>query len=170
MKRVELQFPGSEAPLSVDLDWNPANGTFRLQSEVGELAGEARISADEPGTLRIGDRTVPFFAVSQDQRLLIWLGGQVYEFDLAPRAAGAAVPETGLPPGGEITAPMPGQVLRMLAEVGEQVPAGAPLVLMESMKMQLTITAPAAGTVVETAGVPGTMVELGAVLMRLEEA
>lgn len=51
--------------------------------------------------------------------------------------------------GAEIRAPMPGLVLRVLVEPGQPVEAGAPLVVVEAMKMENELRAPAAGRVAE---------------------
>ena len=47
---------------------------------------------------------------------------------------------------GGLTAPMPGKVIALVAKVGEVVEKGAPLLILEAMKMEHTIAAPAAGT------------------------
>jgi len=49
--------------------------------------------------------------------------------------------------GGRLTAPMPGKIVAILVEPGQQVVQGAPLLIMEAMKMEHTITAPADGTI-----------------------
>ncbi len=49
--------------------------------------------------------------------------------------------------GAEVRAPMPGLVLRVLVEAGQHVQAGAPLVVVEAMKMENELRAPAAGQV-----------------------
>ena len=54
-----------------------------------------------------------------------------------------------LAPAGSLLAPMPGLVLRVLAEVGAVVTAGQPLLVLEAMKMEQTVSAPAAGVVAE---------------------
>jgi acetyl-CoA/propionyl-CoA carboxylase, biotin carboxylase, biotin carboxyl carrier protein len=51
--------------------------------------------------------------------------------------------------GGPVTSPMPGTVLVVKAAVGDQVSAGAPLVVVEAMKMEHTVTAPVDGVVTE---------------------
>ncbi|MCK0509001.1 acetyl/propionyl/methylcrotonyl-CoA carboxylase subunit alpha [Aromatoleum anaerobium] len=48
---------------------------------------------------------------------------------------------------GGLLAPMPGKVIALLAEAGAKVAKGAPLLILEAMKMEHTINAPAAGTV-----------------------
>ena len=48
---------------------------------------------------------------------------------------------------GGLIAPMPGRIVKILAEVGQEVPAGAPLVVLEAMKMEHTVRAVAAGRI-----------------------
>jgi propionyl-CoA carboxylase alpha chain len=59
---------------------------------------------------------------------------------------------------------MPGCVVRVLVEPGDTVTAGQPLLVLEAMKMEHTVQAPHAGTVVEVHVAAGTQVESGAVL------
>lgn len=118
------------------------------------------------GVVRLGARVVPFYALRIGDRVDLWLNGEFYTFHRAEaRRSGAGV---ALPPGGEVTAPMPGLILKVLVRPGDQVEAQAPLVQMESMKMQLTLPAAAAGRVEEVRCQPGQMVDLGAVLVRLK--
>src|SRR5262249_59106713 len=49
------------------------------------------------------------------------------------------------PAAGRLTAPMPGRVIRLFVETGSRVRRGAPLLIIEAMKMEHTITAPADG-------------------------
>jgi 3-methylcrotonyl-CoA carboxylase alpha subunit len=69
---------------------------------------------------------------------------------------------------GSLVAPMPGRVIAVLVERGARVAAGAPLVVMEAMKMEHTVTAPAAGTVAEVHCAVGDQVREGVELLRLE--
>lgn len=68
---------------------------------------------------------------------------------------------------GEVKAPMPGLVLRVLVEPGQRVEVGAGLAVLEAMKMENQIKAPAAGVVEAVKVTPGTAVEKGQVLMVL---
>jgi propionyl-CoA carboxylase alpha chain len=65
---------------------------------------------------------------------------------------------------GSLLAPMPGTVLRVLASVGDEVTAGAPLIVLEAMKMEHTVAAPADGALAELAVTPGDQVDTGQVL------
>ncbi|MGH3960107.1 acetyl/propionyl/methylcrotonyl-CoA carboxylase subunit alpha [Mycobacterium sp.] len=69
---------------------------------------------------------------------------------------------------GSLLAPMPGNVVRVGAAVGDTVTEGQPLVWLEAMKMEHTITAPTDGVLAELNVQPGAQVEVGAVLARVE--
>lgn len=72
------------------------------------------------------------------------------------------------PHAGRLSAPMPGKVIAVLVEPGQAVEAGAPLIVMEAMKMEHTITAPSAGVVREIRFALGDQVSDGAELIALE--
>jgi propionyl-CoA carboxylase alpha chain len=69
---------------------------------------------------------------------------------------------------GSLLAPMPGSVIRLGAGLGDTVTAGQPLVWLEAMKMEHTITAPADGVLTQLSVSVGQQVEVGAVLARVE--
>lgn len=69
--------------------------------------------------------------------------------------------------GGRLTAPMPGKVVSFAVKVGDAVSKGQALAVMEAMKMEHTIAAPADGTVGELLYAPGDQVAEGAELLRL---
>ena len=64
--------------------------------------------------------------------------------------------------------PMPGSVIAVDVAVGDVVDAGAPLVVVEAMKMEHTLRAPGRGTVTHVAVSPGTRVRLDDVLVEVE--
>ncbi len=70
---------------------------------------------------------------------------------------------------GSLVAPMPGNVIRLGAAVGDTVTAGQPLIWLEAMKMEHTIAAPSDGVLAELNVDTGRQVEVGAVLARVEE-
>ena len=69
---------------------------------------------------------------------------------------------------GGLLAPMPGKVIALLAEAGAKVAKGAPLLILEAMKMEHTINAPAAGTVKAYRYAVGDQVGDGAELVEFE--
>jgi len=70
--------------------------------------------------------------------------------------------------GGRLTAPMPGKIVAILVEQGERVERGAPLVILEAMKMEHTITAPCAGRVAQLNYQAGALVDDGAPLLAFD--
>lgn len=67
-----------------------------------------------------------------------------------------------------LEAPMPAQVLSVVVGVGDEVAAGAPLVLLEAMKMELPLRAPVAARVVAVHCAAGDRVAPGRPLVELE--
>ena len=71
---------------------------------------------------------------------------------------------------GRIVAPMPGTVARILAQPGEQVARGAPLLVLEAMKMEHILRAPTDGHVRALKCAPGDFVQEGTELADFEPA
>ena len=70
--------------------------------------------------------------------------------------------------GGSLAAPMPGKIVAVMVKAGQKVEKGAPLVILEAMKMEHTIAAPADGVVKEIHYAPGEQVLEGAELIAFE--
>jgi acetyl-CoA carboxylase carboxyltransferase component len=68
-----------------------------------------------------------------------------------------------------VTAPLHGVVVSIDVTPGQSVPAGTPLVVLESMKMEYVVVAPVGGVVREVTAVPGAVVGEGHPLVALEE-
>ena len=86
---------------------------------------------------------------------------QIVEIDALAHAGDAAVE------GGRLTAPMPGKVVSFSVKAGDKVRAGQALAVMDAMKMEHTIAAPADGIVAELLYAPGDQVAEGAELLKL---
>ncbi|GAA4926905.1 hypothetical protein GCM10023224_02190 [Streptomonospora halophila] len=116
-------------------------------------------------TVALRSRTLRYARAAEPAGL--WLGreGAAWRFQddpvLAPsRTAGAAGD-------GTVRSPMPGTVLSLAVAEGEGVAAGAPVAVVEAMKMEHTVTAPVGGTVSELPVRPGRPVAMDAVLARI---
>lgn len=105
-------------------------------------------------------------------RYVLWMDGWRFELDaldararairdLSAAAAGAQGPAP-------VVAPMPGLIVRLHVQVGDRVEAGQPVVVMEAMKMENELRAPAAGVVRAVHAETGKAVEKGTVLVELE--
>lgn len=69
---------------------------------------------------------------------------------------------------GSLKSPMPGQVVAFKVAAGDEVKRGQPLAVIEAMKIEHTINAPADGVVAELLFAPGDLVADGDELLRLE--
>ncbi len=115
----------------------------------------------EPGKIAVEiDGVRREFDVSQDAKHY-WIGDFVFPRESRFASAGAAATEESA------SSPMPGKVLRILAEPGREVRAGDPLVILEAMKMEQTVRAHAAGVVEAVLARPGQIVAPGQTLVRI---
>ena len=71
---------------------------------------------------------------------------------------------------GALVAPMPGRVVACLAQPGAVVEKGTPLLILEAMKMEHTITAPAAGKLQAFRFAVGEQVAEGVELVEFEKS
>ena len=119
------------------------------------------------GLLRFRHRVMPCYFTRKDSRIEVWIGGETYYFEVlsakgrSTAAASSAIAE-------EILAPMPGTVLRIEVKAGDAFAAHQPLIIMESMKMEMTLSAPHAGRVAQVACTVGELVPMGKVLAKLK--
>jgi pyruvate carboxylase subunit B len=80
-----------------------------------------------------------------------------------PKAAAVAVAREGA-----VTAIMPGKIIRLLVEKGDEVVEGDVICILEAMKMENELKAPQTGTVKQVYVEPGQDVETGMVLAEIE--
>jgi 3-methylcrotonyl-CoA carboxylase alpha subunit len=99
--------------------------------------------------------------------LVIITQGRSHRLSIHDPHASAASHEVA---GGGLTAPMPGKILAVLVEPGRHVAKGTPLMIMEAMKMEHTITAPADGVVSRINFGVGSVVSEGAELLEIAAA
>ena len=115
------------------------------------------------------DGAIHSYAVYGDGgQVQVWLDGRVFVFEAA--AEGARGSRRAGAFSGDVSAPMPGRVMQVLAAAGQRVAAGEPLIILESMKMELIIDAPGDAMVKRVAVGEGDLVDRGARLVELEPA
>ncbi len=115
---------------------------------------------------------IPFYYLLKDDKIELWLNGKTYiikKLDTKKKTIQNISSSQPMTSSGIIRAPMPGMILKILTETGANVKANVPLVIMESMKMELTITSPLDGIVTDIDCTIGQMVEMQAVLIKLEK-
>jgi 3-methylcrotonyl-CoA carboxylase alpha subunit len=115
--------------------------------------------------VELDDRRLIASVVAVDDKRSIFLNGATY---MLLRDDPLHLVEAGGAQGGGLTAPMPGKVVALLAQVGQKVEKGTPLLILEAMKMEHTITAPATGTVNAYCYAAGEQVADGAALVEFE--
>lgn len=89
---------------------------------------------------------------------------------VAGAASGSSdsAPAAAAPTGGEgYPAPMAGNVFKVLVQPGEMVEEGDIMIILEAMKMEITVVAPKSATVVEVLVKEGDAVSLGDTLVTL---
>ncbi len=132
--------------------------------------------ASLPGTdrrhLRMNDRSVSLFARLQPDGWLVELEGRGFLVRVEDERArhirdlaSAAVPQETHR---EVRAPMPGLIVKVEVEVGQEVEGGAGLIVMEAMKMENELRADSDATVREVMVEPGQTVNRDDLLVVLE--
>lgn len=145
----------------------------------GSLEAEAHVIDVEGTSVRLvtisgrGYRVVARRGASLGQ-YTIHLGGfrfEVEALDERTRAIRQLAGSAARPAGpAALAAPMPGLVVRVLAQAGDRVQAGQGLVVIEAMKMENELRAPSAGIVRRVGVTAGSAVEKGALLVELDPA
>jgi len=125
----------------------------------------ARLSAPGRLDLEVEGRRLRAYAVAAEGKQHVAVDGQTWTLQRADerrrrRSDGGAS-------SGTLTAAMPGRVLDVLVVEGNAVTKGDTLVLLEAMKMELRVTAPADGHVVKVNCQAGQVVERGQVLVEI---
>ncbi len=106
--------------------------------------------------------TIPF--VIDGTTVNFAFDGEIYSAEVVEKGAPARVRHRDH----SMAAPMPGVVLKVLVKKGDAVLKGAPLLILEAMKMEHQIVAPRDGTVAAVNCTEGEMVQPGVELVSLE--
>ncbi|MBV8522339.1 MAG: acetyl/propionyl/methylcrotonyl-CoA carboxylase subunit alpha [Acetobacteraceae bacterium] len=156
----DLRFRRGEETLTVRTH-PQAGGSFRLDLPAGSVQAEAAES--EAGMfLRVDGISHRARVVRRGAELTVILAGRnhvLHQVDpLAP-------PRLEMAGEDKLIAPIPARVSRVLIEPGARVKKGVPLLVLEAMKMELTLSAPLDGTIETLRHRAGEMVEEGTELV-----
>ena len=138
------------------------DGKVRLTLTEGELTATGGAGLRGGGEVTLDGRVIQATVYPEENILTVILPGETARLTLVDPVGLVAAQEQG---GGAVTAPMPGKVVQVSGDVGAKVKRGAPLMVVEAMKMEHTITAPADGAVAAFHYKAGDFVEEGAVLL-----
>ena len=136
-------------------------GTYLAVIDDREMIVKVQAIADGWLLTIDGVRTRVYTAVQGNERFAA-LNGEMYRLSVAEnrrRGAGGG--------SGDLTAQMPGQVREILVQVGDRVTRGQTLLLLEAMKMEIRVSAPADGRVKAVLVVVGEVVDRGQRLVEL---
>ncbi|MDE3026968.1 MAG: acetyl/propionyl/methylcrotonyl-CoA carboxylase subunit alpha [Paracoccaceae bacterium] len=142
---------GDDGALEVRSDWRPGEPLFR-----GTVGGEEMIV--KVAYVRGGAR-------------LRWRGADIKAVVRTPREAelAALMPEK-LPPDTSkfLLCPMPGLIVKIMVEEGDEVQEGQALATVEAMKMENTLRAERKGVVLRIAAAPGSSLKVDEIIMEFE--
>jgi acyl-CoA carboxylase subunit alpha len=176
----------AEVFASIPSGWRNLASGFQVKSYRDDADNEHRVQYrfSRDGLVFAEDEPVRLVSAMQDKVVLSDGAGVACSFavarygqDIHVDSARAPVHLVALPrypePGsaveqGSLVAPMPGNVIRLGAAIGDTVTAGQPLIWLEAMKMEHTITAPTDGVLTQLDVTTGQQVDVGAVLARVE--
>jgi biotin carboxyl carrier protein len=115
-----------------------------------------------PHEIEIDGKRHRFYVVHNRDSSTVWLDGRTYYL---PRVHITGSGHTAASASGEVTALMPGKLLRLEVAVGDTVSEKQPVAIMESMKMESTLYASKAGRVSEIRCEPGQVLDMGQVVL-----
>jgi biotin carboxyl carrier protein len=130
------------------------------------------ISLDETGLylLKRGNAAIEMYIHQISQgNLEVFIGRERIEASIENNLRRLRVPQ-GQEADGALRAPMPGVVVEILAEAGQDISEGDVLVILESMKMKMQMRSSVAGQVKTIPIEPGQVVEKGALLVEIIES
>jgi 3-methylcrotonyl-CoA carboxylase alpha subunit len=151
---VEIGVRGGPSPLWLDLP----DGEVEADGTLGE---DGRLRATVAG-IAVNATTFREALPRGGEQITVSVQESTWHLGLDDPLAVAAADEAD---SGRLTAPMPGRIVRVLADDGAKVERGAPLMILEAMKMEHTIAAPAAGRVERFKFALGDWVSEGEVLV-----
>ncbi|HKP87764.1 MAG TPA: acetyl-CoA carboxylase biotin carboxylase subunit [Blastocatellia bacterium] len=161
--RVALEIGGD----AIDVSWQPyADEMYDVRC--GDRQARVEVIAFDPGRLRVAINGVQqsFIITEAGEQLFLhstWCSRVVKLLPRYPEASAASQQESHM-------APMPGQVLKILVNQGQQISAGDPLVILEAMKMEQTLRAVMDGVVEAVLVKQGDVVAPGEVIVRIAPA
>ena len=147
---------------------------MKLQAIIDGQEREFEIAADAANVVEVepGVYSIVIDGRSYEARVtgeMVDIAGRRYQVEiLDPREPRRRAANAGGSGRRDVTAPMPGKVVRVLVSEGDSVEAGQGLVVVEAMKMQNALKAPKTGRIIAVQAREGDTVAAGDVLATLE--
>ena len=144
-----------------------AGGCYELMLDGASHAVANAVLVDGVLSAAIDNETQRWRADIDGDRVAVHDGAERRVFHHAPAFEYVA---TVAGTGDRIVAPMPGRIVLVKAKPGDDVAEGEEVLVMEAMKMELTLRAPRAGRIDSVQAAAGDFVEADAVLVKLAAA
>jgi len=150
-----------------DVGASAASGGYQLALDGQRVAAQGALGADGRLHAQFGGRHIHAVVVVAGERRHVFFAGRSWPLSLVDTLH---VGGEGEDSEGGLRAPMPGKVVALVAQTGVTVEKGSPLLVLEAMKMEHTITAPRRGVVKAFRVAAGDQVADGAELVDFEGA
>jgi 3-methylcrotonyl-CoA carboxylase alpha subunit len=158
--RRSVVFTQGEERVAITVEYGANSYTMTAGGRSETVSGAMLDGRDVDAV--IGGRNVRATVVANGARHDVFLAGEHFGFDYHDPQDVEAQHHAGE---GSLLAPMPGRVVALVAELGRPVEKGAPLMILEAMKMECTVHAPVAGRVERFHFAAGDQVSEGAELL-----
>jgi biotin carboxyl carrier protein len=151
----------------LELEQLEGRWTCRLDRRIVEV--DAVLARPNVLSLRIGNKAYEVKCERVGEDTHIWVGSQRFAAEVRdPRSLRSRARATDEQGPKNLTAPMPGKVIRVLVSQGAEVEAGGGVLVVEAMKMQNEVKSPKKGTIQKILVTEGAAVNAGDVLAIVE--
>ena len=144
-----------------------STGTYQVRGDGFAVTVDGARVRDDVLSARFDGDAHRYRTTADDSAVGVHDGTRRLRFERVP--VFQIVTEVGAGGGNRVTAPMPGRIVLVKIKVGDVVETGQELLVMEAMKMELSLKSPRAGIVDTVQVKAGDFVEGDAVLAKLEE-
>lgn len=170
MAKIELQ-SNPNTPLN-SIEVNPSENLQGYQVTLDGKTVDLNIqwTQENAGVITYQGQQYPFALLQTQDTISFWLAGQSVTYQKPQpksRRDNAALGQGQFSP--VVQAPMPGTILKILVQPGQVVEANSPVLIMESMKMEMTLTVPCKASIQSIPCQEGQLVEMKQVLLTLEQ-
>ncbi len=169
MWKVYYKPSGSQEPVLLELKRVGDGDSLQYHVRCRSIDDEFEMTlTDGQGWWRSHGKVIHFHAVTTCGGVEVWLDGRRYPLEIVNRRRqrdAAPYVAQGVE---DLTAPMPGTILKINVAPGDSFAVHQALIVMESMKMEMTLSSPRAGRVKEITCEVGELVRMGQSLAKLD--